>query len=227
MALVKCPDCDRDVSSEAPACPTCGRPMKVEPPPVAFRPNAPPVNPPQPAPLAKKRGVHPAVSCLVILSAVGIVFLVAPVVFISRNAKRLEREALKLRQQVPAPTYPSFPTFPAVEPPPPTPTATAKELKAAAQAEKAAEKKRAADVIEGRRLFAQVLENQMLSRGLDAHVEAVGSGRKNLRITYVLANRAWAFREMEDKDFNATLRTAGFVKIIFTDGYNYTQSYGK
>lgn len=26
MALVKCPDCGRDVSDAAPACPACGRP---------------------------------------------------------------------------------------------------------------------------------------------------------------------------------------------------------
>src|SRR5438270_11845165 len=27
MALVQCPDCGSDVSSQAPACPRCGRPM--------------------------------------------------------------------------------------------------------------------------------------------------------------------------------------------------------
>ena len=30
MALVRCPDCGRNISSEAPACPSCGRPMKSE-----------------------------------------------------------------------------------------------------------------------------------------------------------------------------------------------------
>jgi hypothetical protein len=30
MALIRCPDCGRDVSTEAPACPGCGRPMKSE-----------------------------------------------------------------------------------------------------------------------------------------------------------------------------------------------------
>ena len=29
MALIKCPDCGKQVSSEAPACPGCGRPIKV------------------------------------------------------------------------------------------------------------------------------------------------------------------------------------------------------
>ena len=30
MALVKCPDCDQDVSSEAWKCPRCGKPMVPE-----------------------------------------------------------------------------------------------------------------------------------------------------------------------------------------------------
>lgn len=29
MAIIQCPDCGRDVSSEAPLCPGCGRPIKV------------------------------------------------------------------------------------------------------------------------------------------------------------------------------------------------------
>lgn len=33
MALVTCPDCGRDVSSEAPTCIGCGRPMKAMAPP--------------------------------------------------------------------------------------------------------------------------------------------------------------------------------------------------
>jgi TM2 domain-containing membrane protein YozV len=62
MALVKCPDCGRDVSTEAPVCPGCGRPMK----PVRVSPTASPAEPPhygpqyQPAPLVvtttKSRG---------------------------------------------------------------------------------------------------------------------------------------------------------------------------
>ncbi len=27
MALIKCPDCGKDISSNAPNCPNCGRPM--------------------------------------------------------------------------------------------------------------------------------------------------------------------------------------------------------
>lgn len=31
MALMTCPDCNRQISSSAPACPNCGRPMKSAP----------------------------------------------------------------------------------------------------------------------------------------------------------------------------------------------------
>lgn len=31
MPLVPCPDCGRQLSTEAPACPQCGRPMRVSP----------------------------------------------------------------------------------------------------------------------------------------------------------------------------------------------------
>jgi len=31
MALVSCPDCGKQVSTEAPACPGCGRPIKASP----------------------------------------------------------------------------------------------------------------------------------------------------------------------------------------------------
>jgi hypothetical protein len=40
MALMKCPECQREVSSLAPACPQCGYP--IAPPPVAQPPVAPP-----------------------------------------------------------------------------------------------------------------------------------------------------------------------------------------
>lgn len=36
VALIKCPDCGKDISSEAPACPNCGRPIKSSPPQTSF-----------------------------------------------------------------------------------------------------------------------------------------------------------------------------------------------
>jgi hypothetical protein len=82
------------------------------------------------------------------------------------------------------------------------PTPTAQEKKWATEEKRraaAAEKKRASDNIEARRVFAQLLENGMLSKGMDMHVTATGKGRKRLQITYVLANRAFVYREVHDE----------------------------
>lgn len=55
MALVRCPDCGRDVSTEAPTCPGCGRPMKSDAAPIpAPEPVAAPVETPVTPP--KKMG---------------------------------------------------------------------------------------------------------------------------------------------------------------------------
>ena len=51
MALVKCPDCGREVSDQAPSCPNCGRPMAAR--------RAPPPPP------AKKSSSWPA-GCLIL-----------------------------------------------------------------------------------------------------------------------------------------------------------------
>jgi len=31
MSLVKCPECGREVSDQAPTCPQCGKPLKAQP----------------------------------------------------------------------------------------------------------------------------------------------------------------------------------------------------
>ncbi|KRD48307.1 MULTISPECIES: zinc ribbon domain-containing protein [Acidovorax] len=41
MALIRCPECGREVSSQAPVCPSCGYPIQARnAPPVAQQPNA-------------------------------------------------------------------------------------------------------------------------------------------------------------------------------------------
>ena len=52
MALMKCPDCGKDVSSAAPSCPACGRPIA---PPVAPQQAVPPTAPSQPTPVGSTR----------------------------------------------------------------------------------------------------------------------------------------------------------------------------
>lgn len=71
MALVRCPDCGKDVSSEAPACPGCGRPMKSESPSAAV---APPVAVPVAPPPKKTSGFKKG--CLYVGGGVVAAFLV-------------------------------------------------------------------------------------------------------------------------------------------------------
>ena len=46
MALIRCPECGREVSSKAPACPACGYPLQAS---DAFRTDPPPPAEPQTA----------------------------------------------------------------------------------------------------------------------------------------------------------------------------------
>jgi hypothetical protein len=95
------------------------------------------------------------------------------------------------------------------------------EAKAAARE---VERKRQ-DGIGARRLLAEILEKGMLAQGLDVHAEAVGKERKQLRITYILANRPFTFREVHDKEFMETIRAAGFESLYFSNGYDFAESY--
>jgi hypothetical protein len=111
----------------------------------------------------------------------------------------------------------------------PEPTKTAGELAKAEKLQREAaarevERKRQ-DGIGARRLLAEILEKGMLAQGLDVHAEAVGKERKQLRITYILANRPFTFREVHDKEFMETIRAAGFESLYFSNGYDFAESY--
>ena len=242
MALVRCPDCGRDVSSEAPACVGCGRPMRGEPPPVAVTPpdrsvshlqSVLPVKQPQPPPLPQKRGVHPAVVLLVIfgVSAVGgmSVFLIS---YYTQRVNKMGPAEKPHAVEVPTHEHVgvdvrSLPTA-TPTPAPPTPivvdvTTTTDEELAALRRDAAAQLD--ASGAEARKALAELLEAGMLSKGLDMRVEARGKGRKQLRITYLLANRPFVFQEMHDQGFIASIRTVGFESIYFSNGSDFAESY--
>jgi hypothetical protein len=89
----------------------------------------------------------------------------------------------------------------------------------AAQARRAEPKPKPEDLRPARRALADLLETGMLAQGLDAHVKVVG---QQLCIEHILVNRPYVFREINDRDFVASLRTIGFKSIRFSNGYDYT-----
>jgi hypothetical protein len=91
MALVRCPDCGRDVSDAAVACPGCGRPMT---PPMV---QAPPMQMmPAQAAQGRKQG---SMVWVVILLIVGVVGLLVVVGFLLNGAAKLKAETREARTQ--------------------------------------------------------------------------------------------------------------------------------
>lgn len=85
MALITCPDCARELSSEAPACPHCGRPNQTFPPPAP------------PTPVAKRGGS----GCLPALGLLGLLGF-AFVAYCTANAREsLEKAREAARQASP------------------------------------------------------------------------------------------------------------------------------
>jgi hypothetical protein len=95
----------------------------------------------------------------------------------------------------------------------------ARREKEAAQMRRAEPKPKPEDLRPARRALADLLETGMLAQGLDAHVKVVG---QQLCIEHILVNRPYVFREINDRDFVASLRTIGFKSIRFSNGYDYT-----
>lgn len=59
MALIRCPDCGRDVSDAATHCPHCGRPLAAAAPPAPAHP---------PATLLERVGcLYPAIALIIVL----------------------------------------------------------------------------------------------------------------------------------------------------------------
>jgi len=125
MGLVRCPDCQKDVSSEAPHCPNCGRPIK-----------AAPVQPPaQP----QKKKSSSLLTCLVALIAIPIIGIIIITV---------------IPLLINSPSRPSTTVAPAVQTPPKTPEQLAAE-KAAEEKRIAAEKAEAEKLLKNRKAFIE------------------------------------------------------------------------
>jgi tetratricopeptide (TPR) repeat protein len=78
--------------------------------------------------------------------------------------------------------------------------------------------------------IANEYEQRLLSQGMDVRVRLRGQYKDKLTITYVLFDRAWAYRitdggSMAEGAFLRSLQDIGFKKVTFSDGFYESYSY--
>ncbi len=105
MSMVTCPECAKDVSSEASSCPSCGYPLKT-PPPIPVRPQSSSRTPVQSIP-AQKTGIHWGVGCLiatgfifVLIFVVGMLAAIAIPTFVKARTASQEKACINNLRQI-------------------------------------------------------------------------------------------------------------------------------
>jgi hypothetical protein len=76
-----------------------------------------------------------------------------------------------------------------------------------------------------REQYADELERKMLKEGQDFVVRVSGQNKTAITIRYVLMSRPFVYKLVNDSEFMERLRTLGFKKATFTDGYWQTWHY--
>jgi hypothetical protein len=82
-----------------------------------------------------------------------------------------------------------------------------------------------ADDVDGRKAYADQLEKNMLSDGMDAHVSASGAKGTTLVIRYILVSRPFLYKLMNETPFLENIKKEGFTTVHFTNGYDLNGSY--
>lgn len=80
-------------------------------------------------------------------------------------------------------------------------------------------------LIQNRKEMAHNLEIEYLKKGLDVRVTAQAKENTVLHLRFVLFSRPLIYKITNETNFLDDVRKAGFKKVIFSDGYNYTWSY--
>jgi hypothetical protein len=81
------------------------------------------------------------------------------------------------------------------------------------------------DDVVGRKDLARTLESRFLKSGMDVTMAQSGPKGTILTVRYVLLNRVFLYKILNETELLKTCETAGFKKVIFTDGYNQSTSY--
>jgi hypothetical protein len=77
----------------------------------------------------------------------------------------------------------------------------------------------------GRENIANELEKRYLSNGMDVRITLSGPEKTIMRMEYVLMSRPLIYKITNETDFLQNLKTLGFKKVIFTDGYYHSWTY--
>lgn len=70
----------------------------------------------------------------------------------------------------------------------------------------------------GRKVYAELYEQKMLSQGWDMTARAEGSNKEILRLNYVLFNRPFIYKAVTEQRILVDFWNAGFKKVIFDNG---------
>lgn len=70
-----------------------------------------------------------------------------------------------------------------------------------------------------RKLVAEQMERNYLEKNMDVTVTVSGPNNTTIKLKYVLISRPLVYQLTNDSEFMGNLRSAGFKKVIFTDGY--------
>ena len=80
-------------------------------------------------------------------------------------------------------------------------------------------------MIKQRERIAEEMERNYLSEGMDVHIRLSGPEKTIMKMEYVLFSRPLVYKIVNETDFLANLKKAGFQKVIFDDRYNYSWTY--
>ena len=73
--------------------------------------------------------------------------------------------------------------------------------------------------IAARKAYASTLENNMLDRGVNMTITAIGKGATTLRLEYVLTSKVAAHALGKNDQFWTEVRGFGFKKVLMTNGF--------
>lgn len=70
--------------------------------------------------------------------------------------------------------------------------------------------------------YADTVERNLLSKGIDAHVKAIGKEHETLRISWAAMSRPVVYNMMNSQGMNTDAPALGFKKVILTDDGSFS-----